>query len=219
MKKILISLSGGLDSTTLLSQVLFDGFSCSGVFFNYGSKHNKYEEKAINDIAQYYNIPLFNIPLSNIMEKFESSLLLNSLKEIPEGHYNDESMKQTVVPARNLIFLSIMAGLAESLKINNIGIGVHQGDHYIYPDCRPDFIGSISQSIYLATNKKVQVHAPFLYETKEGIVKIGTKLNTPYYLTRTCYKNQNISCGKCGSCVERLEAFSKNGLKDPICYE
>jgi len=100
-----------------------------------------------------------------------------------------------------------------------ISLGVHGGDHHIDPDCRPEFISSLNTSVILATDKKVRVEAPFFYYTKDEIIKTGMNLKNvevPYHLTRTCYKDQEIACGKCGSCVERMEGFEKFGKEDPI---
>ena len=218
---IILSLSGGMDSATLLGHLDQEGWSdihaCS---FYYGSKHNIYENHSAEKLAKYYSIPLFYIDISNIMSLFKSNLLLTG-ESIPEGHYQSEQMRQTVVPSRNLIFSSIMAGIAESMGASAIALGVHSGDHYIYPDCRFEFIQSLDKTIHLSTDGKVKVIAPFINLFKEDILTVGYNLDkpVPYHLTRTCYKAQFLSCGKCGSCVERLEAFHKIGKEDPIQYE
>ena len=139
--------------------------------------------------------------------------------EIPEGHYNDATMSQTVVPGRNLMFASILAGYAESIGFNRIALGVHKGDHEIYPDCRKEFVKALDSCIYLSTDKSVEVYTPLIDMDKIEIVQEGLDLEVPYHLTRTCYKDQERSCGVCGSCVERLEAFKLNNVKDPIEYE
>jgi 7-cyano-7-deazaguanine synthase len=140
--------------------------------------------------------------------------------EIPEGHYESENMRKTVVPGRNLIMLSIMAGIAESEGASFVGIGVHSGDHHIYPDCRHEFIKSADTTIFLSSDRKVHIDAPFIGEDKASILEMGYSYNikVPYHLTRTCYKDQIHSCGKCGSCSERLEAFYLIGKEDPITY-
>lgn len=158
--------------------------------------------------------------LTEVMQGFKSNLLLSG-EEIPEGHYNDETMKKTVVPGRNMIFISIMAGYAESVGADTVALGVHAGDHHIYPDCREEFISSVNATVGLSTDGKVKVIAPFQHYDKYDILKIGYGLSpvVPYHLTRTCYKDQLHSCGKCGSCQERLEAFGKLMIKDPIQYQ
>ena len=198
-----------------------NGLQVTAVSFNYGSKHNKYENDAAQQIAGYYKIKLIELDISQAMAGIASNLM-KSGGPIPEGDYQDETMKKTVVPARNMIFISILAGIAESRKINTIGLGVHAGDHAIYPDCRPKFISTIAESVRLGTDRKVQgIQAPFVLMNKAQIIKIGIMLNhpVPFYLTRTCYKDQPIACGVCGSCRERLEAFHLNRMKDPLKYE
>lgn len=225
MKKIVIGLSGGMDSATLLGYFLEQGFSVHCCMFTYGSKHNKWENEAAKNIIEFYQSKGFPVDwsafdLSNVFVNFKSDLLLSG-GDIPEGHYEEDSMKRTVVPGRNLIMSSIMAGLAESIGAGNIALGVHSGDHHIYPDCRPGFVTALRTVIEQSTETKVSVITPFLYLNKAKILEIGYKLHpiVPYHLTRTCYKNQPLACGKCGSCQERLEAFEKLGIKDPIEYE
>ena len=219
--KIVVSMSGGIDSTTLCAYYLDKGNEVFPLSFQYGSKHNKYENEAVFKIAEFLNLPEPKlIDLNFIANLFKSDLLLSG-DEIPEGHYTDQSMQATVVPARNLIFASIIAGYAESVGADIISLGVHSGDHHIYPDCRPEFISALNTAVILATDKKVRVEAPFLYYTKAEIIRAGMNLKDvelPYHLTRTCYKDQELACAKCGSCVERLEAFDIAGLKDPIRY-
>jgi len=220
--KILVSLSGGLDSSTLLGYYVSTGAKVTAVSFAYGSKHNKYENYAAQQVAGFYKVELIQLDISQAMAGIKSSLM-KSGGPIPEGHYQEESMKQTVVPGRNMIFSSILAGMAESRGIEFIGLGVHAGDHVIYPDCRPEFIRLMSRTIIAATDQKVHgVLAPFILMNKANIVKLGLScLNNPvpYNLTRTCYKDQEAACGVCGSCQERLGAFKINNTHDPIIYE
>ena len=226
-KKIVIGLSGGMDSTTLLGLLLSQKYEIHCCSFIYGSTHNKYENKATIDVVNYYKsfsghiLDYHIMNITKIMRGFSSSLLKSCNQEIPEGSYNDENMKKTVVPGRNLIFASIMAGLAESIGAEKIALGVHQGDHFIYPDCRPVFIHALDVAIHLSSDQKVRVITPFENMDKKEILEIGYSLDipVPYHLTRTCYKNQPISCGKCGSCRERLEAFHAIGKEDSIIYE
>jgi 7-cyano-7-deazaguanine synthase len=123
------------------------------------------------------------------------------------------------VPGRNIIFLSILAGIAWSREATEIGIGIHQGDHAIYPDCRQSFFKVMGQAIREGTDNRVSIVAPFLDTDKAGIVKWGFKHGVPFHLTRTCYKDQPVACGKCGSCCERREAFKLYNQEDPIQYE
>jgi 7-cyano-7-deazaguanine synthase len=217
MTHTLVSLSGGMDSATVLRWALARG-RVSAIGFDYGSKHNYYELELAEKLADYYEIDFHRIDLRKVMAGFKSNLLLTG-NAIPEGHYNDASMSQTVVPGRNTIFLAILLGLAQSVKANRIAIGIHQGDHTIYPDCRPAFFRAMRKVISLASENTVQLMAPFLNTDKAGILRFGLRYDVPYWLTRTCYKHQKLSCGKCGSCRERLEAFQKVGRTDPVKYE
>jgi len=225
MKKVVIGLSGGMDSATLLGYLLEQGFEVHCCIFCYGSKHGIWENKAAEDLIDFYqnkNFSIFGhiINLTEVFKDFTSSLL-KSGGVIPNGHYTSESMKSTVVPGRNLIFSSILAGLAESIKAEAIALGVHAGDHHIYPDCRPEFISNLDKTIQASTERKVKIIAPLLKMDKFGILKLGLmqlKIPVPYALTRTCYTDNKLSCGECGSCTERLEAFTNLGVKDPIQY-
>ena len=217
--KTIVSLSGGIDSTTVLAEVMANQNEqvLAAISFRYGSKHNRFEIKAAELIAKHYQIPHQVIDLQSAMKNFKSNLLLG-YGEIPNGHYADENMKLTVVPGRNLIFVSILIGLAQSMNAQKVYVGIHQGDHAIYPDCRPEFYYSIKTIAEIITEGKVTVEAPFLNTSKTGIVERGLALAAPYHLTRTCYKYQAHACGECGSCVERLEAFANNQATDPITY-
>ncbi len=221
MKKVVLGLSGGMDSSTLAGYYLANGYDVHPLIFTYGSKHNKYENDCAFNVANALgcHTPKL-VKLDFIKELFKSNLLQDQ-GEIPEGHYEDANMTKTVVPGRNSIFITIMAGYAESIGAEIIAAGVHAGDHHIYPDCRPDFINVMNLTILKSSENKVILEAPFLYYTKIDILKIGYSLDNPipYELTRTCYKDQELSCGKCGSCQERLEAFNLLGKQDPIKYE
>lgn len=218
--KVIVSLSGGMDSTTVAAMYNHLGHEVIPVMFTYGSKHNKYEEAAVQAIVDYFDFePLRIINLEEAMAAFKSDLLKTG-GEIPEGHYEAESMSATVVPGRNSIFATILMGLAQSLGADAVALGVHSGDHHIYPDCRPHFIWAMMDVYAVATEGKVALLAPFLYDNKTSVLKQGYEYfpAAPYHLTRTCYKDQPISCGRCGSCQERLEAFRNIGKEDPIPY-
>lgn len=228
-KMVVLGLSGGMDSATLLAFYLARGYEVHCFSFTYGSKHNQFENEAARDIVAAYQeknypVKLIENDISNLFTVLNSALLLNSNEEIPEGHYEQENMKKTVVPGRNLIFASIMAAYAESIGAEVVALGVHSGDHAIYPDCRPDFVKNLGQTIMASSDNKVSIQAPFIDFDKAAVLGIGIILetdNTPvfYNLTRTCYKNQPLACGKCGSCQERLEAFEMHNMKDPVKYE
>lgn len=220
--KAVVSLSGGLDSTVILAHLLaaeVQPDEVLAVLFNYGSKHNSWENESARSIAEYYQVKYKWMSL-HFMREFKSALLHTPTSEnIPEGHYQEESMKSTVVPARNMIFASVLAGVAASIGSPRVYLGVHSGDHFIYPDCRPEFITTMRTAIEIATEKAVTLNTPFLRLDKTWIVQRGLELKVPFELTRTCYKFQPIACGKCGSCQERLEAFANAHTEDPIEYE
>jgi 7-cyano-7-deazaguanine synthase len=217
-----------MDSTTMLACLLAEGYEIHAFSFYYGSKHNKYEKEAVEKIIEYYkernqNIHIHYVNLSEAFKEFESALLLTG-EAIPEGHYEEDSMRKTVVPGRNMIFASIMAGYAESIGAEYVALGVHQGDHHIYPDCRREFIKAFDSAVYLSSGGTVSVLTPLIDDNKTSILVKGYSLPesqpvVPYQLTRTCYKDQQDSCSKCGSCRERLEAFANINKIDPISYE
>lgn len=216
--KAIVSLSGGMDSATVLAQALSAGREVEAVGFYYGSKHNRYENVCAALLAAHYDVPYQLLSFRDIAQHFRSNLLQGQ-GAVPEGHYEQENMTQTVVPGRNIIFISILAGLAWSRDAGEIWLGIHQGDHAIYEDCRPGFFHAMNMAIREGTGARVTLRAPFLDTNKSGIVRRGLELQVPYGLTRTCYKDQEVACGKCGSCVERREAFLLNDAKDPIPYQ
>ena len=220
MEKALVSLSGGMDSATVLAEAIDRKGSANveAVGFCYGSKHNSRENAAAQAIALHYNVPFQLIDIASVMRGFKSNLLKDQ-GAIPEGHYEEASMSQTVVPGRNMIFASILTGLAWSKGIGEVWMGMHAGDHFIYEDCRPAFFYSMNAAVVTGSGDRVRLEAPFLYGNKTTIIRRGLNLGVPYYLTRTCYQDQDIACGRCGSCQERLEAFKNNGIADPIQYE
>lgn len=216
MKDSIIIVSGGMDSITLLYD--FKDRIALGVSFDYGSNHNAKEIPFAKLHCERLGIPHITIPLDFIHKYFKSSLL-EGAEAIPEGHYEDENMKSTVVPFRNGIMLAIAAGLAESNNLDNVMIANHGGDHAIYPDCRPEFIDSISQATMTGTYNGVKVIAPYTNITKADIARKGESLGIDYAETWSCYKGGDIHCGKCGTCVERKEALAEAGIKDNTEYE
>jgi 7-cyano-7-deazaguanine synthase len=219
--KALIAMSGGMDSATVVAKALDEGREVFPICFQYGSKHNNHERVAAAQQASSLNMgPLIIWEIPGIFSEFKSNLL-KSGGEVPEGHYQDSNMAQTVVPGRNTIFAALLLGYAQSYGLDEIWLGIHSGDHMIYPDCRPAWFNSMQEVIMEASENKILLKAPFLFDDKTSIIKYGLNRNPPvnYKLTRTCYKDQPIACGKCGSCQERLEAFAANGVEDPVEYE
>jgi 7-cyano-7-deazaguanine synthase len=216
MEKAVVTFSGGLDSTTLLFWAVRQ-YEVNALTFDYGSKHNKREQAAAKEITDRLKIPHVIIKLPFVNKFFKSSLL-QSGREIPEGHYEDSSMRSTVVPFRNGIILSIAAGYAESIEARTVLYAAHAGDHVIYPDCRPEFLKAISEAAHRGTYLGVEIKDPFIDMTKKEIATLGKELEVPFELTYSCYKGGKVHCGKCGTCVERKEAFQLAGIPDPTKY-
>jgi len=217
--KVVLILSGGLDSTTLLYWLLKNKKNIYALSYDYGQKHKKELEmakKTCEKLKVFHKI----IDLKALKEAniFGSSALTSDV-EIPLGKYKEEKMKLTVVPNRNMIMLSIAIAFAISYNCSEVYYGAHSGDYAVYPDCRPKFVKKIREVAKICDYKQIDIKAPFLYYKKSDIVKEGLKLGVDYSLTWTCYKGGNKACGKCGSCIERMEAFKVNNTKDPIDYE
>lgn len=216
MKDSVIIVSGGLDSITLL----YDKAEtiALAISFDYGQNHSKKELPYAEYHCQKLGIPHITIPLTFMHQYFKSSLL-EGAEAIPEGHYEEENMKSTVVPFRNGIMLAIATGIAESHELKRVYIANHGGDHTIYPDCRPEFIDAMDKATSAGTFVDVRVEAPYTNISKADIVRRGAALGIDYAKTWSCYKGSEIHCGKCGTCVERKEAFADAGVNDPTEYE
>src|SRR5436190_3992285 len=216
--KAVVLLSGGMDSVTALYHAAAEHEVTDTLSFDYGSKHNHREIPFARHHADKLGVPHTVIPLGFVGEYFASDLL-QSGGDIPDGHYEEESMKRTVVPFRNGIMLSIAAGFAESRGAEALVIAAHSGDHAIYPDCREPFMQAMSDAIRLGTYAGVEVLRPFITMTKAEIAARGAALGVDFAQTWSCYKGGAIHCGTCGTCVERREAFLLAGLDDPTVYE
>ena len=217
-KKCVVLLSGGLDSTVLMYS-LVNEYEVWPLTISYGQRHNK-EVMAARNVceARDHNLLLRwkYVDLSVLGTLLPSAL--TGKGEIPHGHYQKESMSQTVVPFRNGILLSVASGYAQGIGAGCVAYAAHGGDHFIYADCRPEFIFQIGEAIKRGTDEEVKLIAPFTYVTKSGIVKLGSELNVPFAKTWTCYEGGEVHCGVCGSCSERREAFQLAGVKDPTVY-
>ena len=216
MKDSVIVVSGGMDSITLLYDKKEE--IALAVTFDYGSKHNAREIAWAKVHCGRLGIRHIVIKL-DFMQKYFTSSLLEGGDEIPEGHYADENMKSTVVPFRNGKMLSVAAGIAESNGLKKILIANHGGDHTIYPDCRPEFIGAMDRAIANGTYEDVRIDAPYTNITKADIAKKGKRLGIDYSETWSCYKGGERHCGKCGTCIERKEAMALAGIDDRTEYE
>jgi len=215
--KVVVLLSGGMDSVTALYDAAERYEIAGAVTFHYGSKHNDREIPFAALHAGRLGVLHRVIRLDFIGSLFKSDLL-QSGGEIPAGHYEEESMQKTVVPFRNGIMLSVAAGFAESVEAGGVVIAAHAGDHAIYPDCREEFMRSMADAIRLGTYASVDLIRPFISLTKAGIAARGHALGINFAQTWSCYAGGAIHCGECGTCVERREAFLLAGLADPTEY-
>jgi 7-cyano-7-deazaguanine synthase len=219
--KALVLLSGGMDSATALALVLDQpvmGFKeVEVVSFNYGQRHAKELESA-KAIAEHYKVNHTILDLRGAMEAFAGSALTGG-GAVPEGHYEDQSMKKTVVPNRNMSMLSLAVGLAISKGFDQVIYGAHKGDHAIYPDCREEFYFALSRAVELCDYNPPKLRVPFITADKSSIALIGHQLKMPFELTWSCYKGGEDHCGVCGTCVERREAFKLAEIDDPTVYD
>ena len=215
--KVLVLLSGGMDSTTLLYDMNKQHEVVGALSFDYGSKHNARELPYAEYHCKELGIPHQIIPLDFIAEHFSSDLLKTG-GEIPEGHYEDANMVKTVVPFRNAIMLSIATGYAESISAVAVAIAAHSGDHAVYPDCRAGFMNSLAQTMKEGTYAEIELLRPYVGIRKEGIAEIGAGLGVDFSKTYSCYRGGELHCGKCGTCVERKEAFTLAQLNDLTLY-
>jgi len=215
LKKITLIYSGGSDSYTLLHYALSKNITVDCLTFSYGQKHNKEIDFASN-VCEELNLKHLIIDISNSKTIFGNSSLTSLESKIPHGSYKEETMKSTVVPNRNMIFLSYAIAYSIAHNIKEVWYGAHAGDHFIYPDCRPEFLDAMNTVAGLCDPSETKIEAPFINFTKGEIIKIGLDLNLDYSKAWTCYEGNKNPCGKCGSCVERSEAFIDNSEIDPL---
>lgn len=213
--------SGGMDSVTLAHHLKSEGYALHLVSFDYGQRHNRELDFArwqADALDAFHTV----IDITSIRPLLKGSSLTDDV-EVPHGHYAEESMKSTVVPNRNAIMLSIAWGLACVEKAEILACGVHAGDHFIYPDCRPDFIDQFGNALRTGTDGHradgLKLVAPFVSFTKTDIASIGGRLGVDFAHTWTCYEGGDIHCGQCGACQERQEAFRDSGVPDPTIYK
>ena len=238
LMRAVMALSGGMDSTGLLMRLLADGYKVSCLSYNYGQKHSIELDRAKANIAYLASngieVEHRIADLSSAMGIFHSALTTDGY-EVPEGHYEEEQMKQTVVPNRNAIFASILYGYALSVALREevnvvIALGVHSGDHAIYPDCRPEFYEAISRAFEVGNwdSEKVSFHLPYidgdkeliLRDAEEALSNLNLDFDTVFANTNTSYNpdSQGRSSGRSGADVERILAFHAIGRKDPVAY-
>ncbi|MDO1581982.1 7-cyano-7-deazaguanine synthase QueC [Rhizobium oryzicola] len=217
--KTLVVCSGGLDSVSLAHKVAAEQDLIGLISFDYGQRHRKELDYAAL-CAKRLGVPHQIIDMASIGRQLSGSALTDNV-DVPDGHYAEETMKVTVVPNRNAIMLTIAFGIAAARKADAVAIAVHGGDHFIYPDCRPGFIDSFQQmqNHALEGYADVKLLAPFVNGSKGDIVTEGARHATPFAQTWSCYKGGERHCGRCGTCVERREAFHLAGVADPTDYE
>ncbi|KAJ1625759.1 exsB protein [Pavlovales sp. CCMP2436] len=215
--KVLVLVSGGMDSVTVLHWAAREHELVGAISFDYGAKHNHRELPFAAQHAKELGIRHEIVALDFIDRLFNSSLL-KSGGDVPTGEYGNDNMKSTVVPFRNAIMLSIACGFAESIGAEGLAIGAHGGDHVIYPDCRPEFMKAMGDAISFGTYANITLLCPFQDTTKGGIVKAGIELGLDYAQTYSCYKGGEIQCGECGTCRERWQACEEAGIQDPTIY-
>ncbi|MAL97933.1 7-cyano-7-deazaguanine synthase QueC [Hydrocarboniclastica marina] len=214
---VVVIYSGGMDSFTLLHMARSQGRTVHALSFNYGQRHVReldYASWVCTNLQLDHRV----VDITSIQELLQGSSLTGE-SPVPEGHYAASNMKSTVVPNRNMILLSLAIGHAVTTGASEVWYGAHGGDHAIYPDCRPQFVERMDEVAQIANYEPVRIVAPFLHADKGQILRQGLALGLDYGQTWTCYNGREKACGRCGSCVERLEAFAANGLADPLPYE
>jgi 7-cyano-7-deazaguanine synthase len=215
--QVVVLCSGGMDSVTALYWARQKHVVVAAVSFDYGAKHNACELPLAAEHAAALRVRHEVVRL-DFMERLFASDLLKGGGAIPDGHYEDATMRRTVVPFRNGIMLAVAGGFAESVGAEALVIAAHGGDHAIYPDCREGFMGAMGEALRLGTYAGVELLRPFIAFDKARIAAEGARLGVDYARTWSCYKGGAIHCGTCGTCVERREAFLLAGLRDPTTY-
>jgi 7-cyano-7-deazaguanine synthase len=219
MKTIVIC-SGGLDSVTLAYSVAAEHRLIGLVSFDYGQRHRK-ELDFAKECAERLGTEHLIVDITSIGALLSGSALTRGDVAVPDGHYAEDTMKVTVVPNRNAIMLAIAYGIGAARGAEAVATAVHGGDHFIYPDCRPAFIEAFQtmQQHALEGLAEIKLHTPFVMRSKADIVAAGHALGVPFARTWSCYKGGDRHCGRCGTCVERQEAFAIAGVADPTVYE
>lgn len=218
MPDVVLIMSGGMDSTTLLYHLLNEGLEVKALGVDYGQRHGK-ELAFARATCEARDVDFQVADLVSLNHLLQGSALTTSSISVPEGHYAEESMKATVVPNRNMLLLSVATAWAVSLKAGAVAYAAHAGDHAIYPDCRRVFADALGVAIQLCDWHDVRLMRPFVDWTKADIAARGAHLGVEWSLTWSCYKGGELHCGKCGTCVERIEAFDLAGVPDPTAYE
>ena len=216
-KKVVVLLSGGIDSVTALYDANERYDVMAAISFDYGSKHNHRELPFAGLQCGRLGVEHRIVELGFVAREFRSSLL-KSGTDIPEDPYDEQSMRTTVVPFRNGVMLSIATGFAASRGAQAVVIGAHSGDHAIYPDCREEFMKRMAAAMQAGTYAQIDLLRPFVDYSKAQIITRGAELGIDFAQTWSCYKGGKIHCGVCGTCRERRAAFDQAGMADPTEY-
>lgn len=218
MKDTVCIYSGGMDSFTMVANTHAARRLHSALGFYYGQRHSKELDYARQYCADI-DVPYHTIDLGGLQRHLLNSALTDASVELPQSvHHEDDAQRATVVPNRNMIMLSIAVGYAVSNELDMVLFGAHGGDRTVYPDCRAEFISLLSQAAQIAGWHRVSIGAPFIDTDKTGILRLGLSLNLDYRRAWTCYEGGALACGRCGSCRERLDAFARVGVADPMEY-
>lgn len=210
--------SGGLDSTTLLYHLRAADNELAALAVNYGQRHGRELTRA-ERICRKINVRLTTLDLAALTSVFGHNSLSDTSLAIPEGCYEPDSMKQTTVPNRNMILLSIATGWAIAHDFQAVAFGAHSGEYAPYPDCRPEFAAAMDQATQLCDWQPIRILAPFVTWTKSDIVRRGAELHVPFNETWSCYVGGARHCGRCATCLDRRQAFEQCGVADPTLYE
>jgi len=215
--KAVVIYSGGMDSYTVLHHALRQGYCVHALSFDYGQRHVK-ELDIARRICQRLNIAHQVIDIQAIHPLIDNSALTDASRPLPAGDYDADNLAATVVPNRNMILLSLAIAHAVNIEAEVCFYGAHGGDHVLYPDCRPEFVERMNAASAVANFNAVRIEAPYLRASKTDILADGLGMGLDYAQTWTCYQGDELACGECGSCRERLAAFAERGLADPLAY-
>lgn len=221
MKRAVLIASGGMDSATMAWRYKALEYDLHLIGFDYGQRHSK-ELESLKKIGLLLNADVDVIDLTNLTKFIGGASLTSPDVEVPDGHYAEETMRITVVPNRNAIMLSIATGIAIAEGAELVATGVHAGDHFIYPDCRPSFFYPMAEAMKAGNDGHgspfFHLEAPFIEMNKAQIAELGEELGVMFNQTWSCYKGGDLHCARCGTCVERIEAFIDAGVDDPTEY-
>ena len=209
--------SGGMDSFTVLHRALREGLNVHVLSFDYGQRHAR-ELDTARQVCASLGLPHQVVDIRAIHGLIDNSALTNPAQAMPQGDYDADNLRATVVPNRNMILLSLAIAKAVNIGAERVDYGAHGGDRVLSPDCRPEFVEAMNHVAGIANFEPVKLHAPYLKVSKADILRDGLAMGLNYRHTWTCYEGRELACGVCGSCRERLDAFAANGVTDPLAY-